>query len=91
MSVETIAIVISSATLLLGFVGAFGWMIRRTDARADHLEARLEARIDQVEQKLEARIDRLDEKVDGVGRELVEVKIAVARLEGPQRHLVTAR
>ena len=73
MTVETIAIVISAAGLLLGFIAAFAWMIRRTDAQFERLS------------------DRLTERISGVERELVEVKIAVARIEGPPRHLVPAR
>jgi len=73
VTVETIAIVISAAGLLLGFIAAFAWMIRRTDAQFERLS------------------DRLTERISGVERELVEVKIAVARIEGPPRHLVPAR
>lgn len=117
MSVDTVAIVISAATLLLGFFGVFGWMMRRTDAqfekfeeklsaridgveeklgaRIDGVEEKLSARIDNLEEKLEARIDGVEEKlgarISGVERELVEVKIAVARIEGPPRHLLPAR
>ncbi|HWL60768.1 MAG TPA: hypothetical protein VNQ48_07775 [Microbacteriaceae bacterium] len=95
MSVETITTVISAAALLLSFFGAFGWMIRRMDAMEVRLEQRLGARIDGGDEKLSTRIDTLDEKltarIDGVERELVEVKISVARLEGPPRHLLPAR
>ncbi len=117
MSVETIAIVISAAALLLSFFGAFGWLVRRSDAGQQQLRGeiaaldgklsgqiatlddKLSTRIDAVEQRLGdrlgARIDALDDqlsaRIDGVARELVEVKIAVARLEGPPRHLLTAR
>ncbi|HWL60602.1 MAG TPA: hypothetical protein VNQ48_06930 [Microbacteriaceae bacterium] len=73
MSTETIAIVISTAALLLSFFGAFGWMVHRMDSKVDSLEAKLGARIDRVEQ------------------ELVEVKVAIARLEGPPHRLLTAR
>lgn len=41
------------------------------------------------------RIDALDEKlsrrIDAVEHELVEVKIGVARIEGPRPHLLTPR
>ena len=84
MSTETITIVISSAALLLSFFGAFGWMVHRVDTKIDNLDAKLSAQISSVEERLSARID-------GVAREVVEVKIAVARLEGPPRHLLTAR
>lgn len=41
-------------------------------------------RIDSVEKRLGNRMDRLE-------HELVEVKIAVARIEGPRPHLITPR
>ncbi|KZE89994.1 hypothetical protein AVP41_02796 [Microbacterium sp. TNHR37B] len=82
MSVDTLAIVISAATLLLGFVTAFGWLVSRMDARIDRVEHGLAQRIERVEHELAQRIERVE-------HELVEVKIAVARIEGPPRHLVT--
>ncbi|WP_312676764.1 hypothetical protein [Microbacterium sp.] len=141
VSTETIAIVISAATLLLGFASAFGWMIHRMDgmfatqrdelraeirqsylaldAKIDGTAAALVAKIDGKATALGARIDgladrvgnletttaalgsRIDGLADRVGKveteiggmrgDLVEVKISVARLEGPPRHLVTSR
>lgn len=35
--------------------------------------------------------DRLDARIAGVERELVEVKVAVARIEGPRPRFTTAR
>lgn len=69
MSIESIAVVISAAGLLLGFVSAFAWMVVRMDRG----------------------FERVNDRISGVERELVEVKIAVARIEGPGRHLITAR
>ncbi|MEJ1921924.1 response regulator [Microbacterium sp. KHB019] len=67
----------------------------RLGARIDAGDERLGARIDALDEKLGARIDALDEKlgarIDKVADELVEVKIALARVEGPPRHLITAR
>jgi len=80
LSAETIAVVLSAAGLMLGFISAFAWMIRRSDAQFE----RLGDRITGVERAL-------GERITGVERELVEVKIAVARLEGPGRHLVSTR
>jgi len=117
MSVETIAIVISAAALLLTsfgmFLGGLAWIVRRMDAqfermneRIDDVELRLGRRIDEVEAKLSLRIDDLEAKlskridavetklslrIDQVGAEVVDVKIAVARLEGPPRHLQPIR
>ena len=80
MSVDTIAVVISAAGLMLGFVAALAWMIRRTDAQFDRLSGEIGA----VRHELGERISRVE-------HELVEVKIAVARIEGPPRRLLPAR
>lgn len=80
MSTETITVLISTVSMLLAFAGAFGWMIHRMDAgNAD------------VKAELGSRIDKLGTRVDNLANELVEVKIAVARIEGTPRHLITGR
>ncbi|UJP08927.1 hypothetical protein L2X99_10580 [Microbacterium sp. KUDC0406] len=58
-------------------------LMTRIDDKTDSLEAKLMTRIDQVDTKLSTRID-------SVQSELVEVKIAIARIE-PPRHLIAAR
>lgn len=104
MSAEIIAVVLSAVGIVvtLGssmFVG-FAWCVRRTDAverrlnaRIDDVERTLSARIDEVERKLNARIDEVErsltDRIDAVGHETTEVKIAVARLEGPVPRLLT--
>lgn len=101
MSVEIITIVISAVGLLLALGGTmfagFAWCIRRSDSLRTDLagvEKSLGARIDGVEQKLTARIDgvegSLGARIDAVAVDTTELKIAMARLEGPQRHLIVA-
>jgi phage baseplate assembly protein W len=64
-------------------------------SRIERVETNLGSRIDRVETELGSRIERvkteLGVRIERVQTELVEVKIAVARIEGPPRHLVTAR
>lgn len=102
MSVETLTVIISAVSLLLAFFGVIGWLISRLDAQFTRLDAKNERRIDGVEERLGARIDgvekridgvevRLVARIDGVAHELVEVKIGLARLEGPPRRLLTVR
>lgn len=106
MSVEMITTLVGVVSILLAFAGAFGWLIHRMDGqnaalrndlgtRIDGVESNLGARIDGVESKLGARIDGvrndLGARIDKMTDELVEVKIAVARVEGPPRHLITGR
>ncbi|KQQ67316.1 hypothetical protein [Microbacterium sp. Leaf320] len=105
VSAEIIAIVLSTVGLLLTLggtmVAGFAWCIRRSDrveerlgARIDGVEQRLGARIDGVEEGLGARIDgveqRLGARIDAVAADTTELKIAMARIEGPQRHLIVA-
>ncbi|WP_455903754.1 hypothetical protein [Microbacterium sp.] len=63
-------------------------------ARIDGVEQKLTARIDGVERKLTARIDGVESslgaRIDTVAADTTELKIAMARLEGPQRHLIVA-
>lgn len=106
MSIEILATMITGLGLVvtLGssmFVG-FAWMLRRIDG----VEARLSRRIDDVEEKLSHRIDRvyaelshridgveekLSRRIDDVQAELVDVKVSVARWEGPRPQLQTRR
>ncbi|MEV8264613.1 hypothetical protein [Microbacterium sp. NPDC077057] len=63
-------------------------------ARIDTVEEKLGARIDTVEEKLGARIDTVEEKlgarIDAVAADVTDLKIAVARLEGPPRRLLVS-
>lgn len=80
MSIEMITTLIGVVSILLALAGGFGWMVHRMDTR-----------IDAVRTDFDARFDRLDARVDRMSDELVEVKIAIARVEGPPRHLLPAR
>lgn len=80
MSIEVITIVASAATLLVALISGFGWVVSRMDARFAQQDARIEARFAGVETRL-----------TGLEHELTEVKIAVARIEGPPRRFIEAR
>lgn len=84
MSVETLSVIISAAGLLVAMFSGFAWVIHRTDARTDRVEARLDERIHSVERTIGTRFDELT-------REVGEVKVAVARLEGPLPRLLSPR
>jgi hypothetical protein len=58
-------------------LAGFAWCVRRIDA----VDQKLSARIDELDHQLTARIDIV---ID----DTTALKIAVARLEGPVRHLV---
>lgn len=97
VSVEVMTMIASAVSVVVAFAGLGGWFIRRVDARFDRVDAqfdRVHAQFDRVDarfEKVDARFDRLEDRIAGIEHELTEVKIAVARLEGPQPRLVTAR
>lgn len=84
VSIELVTMIVTLATTLLGLAAGFGWMITRTDARFEMFEQRMDARFEKVEQRMDARFEKVDV-------ELGEVKIAIARLEGPAPRLLVAR
>nr|WP_218844810.1 hypothetical protein [Microbacterium pseudoresistens] len=44
-----------------------------------------------VVRRIDAVDTKLTDRIDAMGAELTEVKIAVARLEGPRPHLIVGR
>ncbi|WP_431074890.1 response regulator [Microbacterium phyllosphaerae] len=105
VSIELVTMIVTVATTLLGLAAGFGWMITRTDARFERFEQRMDARFEKFEQRMDARFekvgvefdrvdarfDRLEGEVKGLRSELGEVKIAIARLEGPAPRLLISR
>ncbi|MEZ7756437.1 response regulator [Microbacterium paraoxydans] len=80
VSVEVITMLATAATTLVAIISGFGWMIGRMDTRFAAMET-----------KVDARFAIQDAKFDRIEHELTEVKIAIARLEGPQPRLVSTR
>jgi hypothetical protein len=84
MSTDTLALIGSGLggllTLGIAMFAGFAWVIRR---------------IDTVEQKLGARIDRVEQNQaefrTSVEHEFTEVKVAIARIEGPRPRLILER
>jgi hypothetical protein len=102
VSAEVITMLATAATTLVAIVSGFGWMINRMDlrfaafdvkfdAKFDAMDARLDAKFDAQEAKFEVRFDRIEKRLDRVEHEVSEVKIAIARLEGPPPRLLQAR
>lgn len=94
VSIELVTMIVTVATTLLGLAAGFGWMITRTDARFEMFEQRMDARFEKVDAELDrvdARFARLEDEVKGARFELGEVKIAIARLEGPAPRLLVSR
>ncbi|GAA1222323.1 hypothetical protein F6W70_01075 [Microbacterium maritypicum] len=76
MTTETLTIVISA----IGIVLTLGTSLFAAGA---WMVRRIDDRIDAVDEKLSTRID-------AVAADVTDLKISVARLEGPPRHLLTA-
>ena len=75
MSTEVLAIVLSAIGVALTITtGLF--------AAGAWMVRRIDDRIDAVDEKLSTRID-------AVAADVTDLKISVARLEGPSRHLLT--
>ncbi|WP_372984460.1 response regulator [Microbacterium sp.] len=95
VSIELVTMIVTVATTLLGLAAGFGWMITRTDARFEMFEQRMDARFEKFEQRMDARFEKVEQRMDArfekVDVELGEVKIAIARLEGPAPRLLVAR
>lgn len=101
VSVEVITMLATAAATLVAIVSGFGRMITRMDARFAAQDVKLELRFDRIDRRFERvderferideRFDRVDQRLRLVEREMTEVKIAVARLEGPTPRLVAAR
>ncbi|WP_159574599.1 hypothetical protein [Microbacterium sp. 8M] len=87
MSVELVGVVIAASAVLvtlgIGLFAGFAWVVRRIDRVEDKLSARFDG--------VSARFDGVSARFDGVEAELTEVKIAIARLEGPRPHLILGR
>lgn len=105
MSVELLAIIISAAGLLItlggGLFTGFAWMIRRTDEQFAGVRAEFRDDFRAVHEEFssvheefgavreEFRAVRKD--LHHLREELTEVKISVARLEGPRERLIWPR
>jgi hypothetical protein len=76
LSTEILAIIISA----VGVVLTLGASLFAAGAWMIH---RIDDRIDAVDEKLSTRID-------AIAADVTDLKISVARLEGPPRHLLTA-
>ena len=95
---DVIGVIVAVFVAAVGFLSVVARMLRRQDARSDERFARERANTDQRFEQMQAYMDRRFDRVDAqfaetntrisrVESEVVEMKIAIARLEGPPRHL----
>lgn len=80
MSAEVISIILVAAGVLItlggGFFAGLAWLLRRMDERFA---------------KVDERLDKVDERLGLLQSEVNDVKVAVARLEGPYPRLIFPR
>lgn len=102
MSPDVIGVILAGATLVGGlFAGIWALMSRQTaklEARFEGLERRFDARFANVDARFEsgerrsdARFEKVDAHLTAIAVDLTDLKVAVARLEGPLPRLVTPR
>ncbi len=70
---DVIGVIVAVFVAAVTFLGGVGGMLSRQSRRID-------ARFD----KVDARIERVEAEIGSIRSELTEVKIAIARIEGPQ-------
>ena len=91
MSVETLAIIISAAGLFVtlggGLLAGFAWIIRRTDSQFAELRSEFREEFRRVNEEFRV----VHNELRLLRGELTEVKVAVARLEGPREQLILPR
>lgn len=95
MSADTLSLIASGLggllTIGIAMFAGFAWVVRRVDS----VEQRLGGRVDSVEQRLGSRIDAVERDLgefrSTVEHEFTEVKIAIARIEGPRPRLIVER
>lgn len=94
MSAELITMLSALITLCIGMFAGFAWTARRADTNLIALETRLNAQFEKVDsrfEKVDARFEKLDAQLQGLSRDLTDVKVSVARIEGTPRHLQPVR
>lgn len=76
MSPDVIGMIIALFAFTLTVLGGVATMLAK---QTKTLDARLD--------RIDTRLDRMDDRFDRLEGEVVEVRIAIARIEGPRRHL----
>ena len=84
LSVEVITFIVSAASLMVtlggGLFAGFAWVLRRMDEQSSNVDA-----------KFDSRFDTLSTQMSTLQTELNDVKVSVARLEGPRPRLILPR
>lgn len=95
VSAEAISLMLVAAGVLItiggGCFAGLAWVVRRMDEGFNKADVRVNERFDKVDErfeKVDERFEKMDERLSQVQSELNDVKVAVARLEGPHQRLI---
>jgi len=102
VSAEAISLILVAAGVLItiggGCFAGLAWVVRRMDEGFNKADERVNERFDKMDKhmnerfdKVDERFDKMDERLSQVQSELNDVKVAVARLEGPHQRLIFPR
>lgn len=102
MNLDTVQAFVALAAFFLTFavaiLGGMRWMLARMEQRTDERFDRVDRRFDRLEASTDERfaeVDRrfadVDRRIAEVGATLMDVKIALARIEGPHPPFLIAR
>lgn len=81
----------SVVTLSVAILGGTKWMLGRVEHRADARFAEMDARFERMDARFDRMEVRSDERFAEVGASLMEVKLGLARLQGPHPPFLIAR
>ncbi|WP_295787943.1 hypothetical protein [uncultured Microbacterium sp.] len=86
-----VGIVVTISTTILG---GTKWMLQRVEQRSDRRFEQVDKRFEQVDKRFEQvdkRFEQVDQQLRSVVDSVTELKIAVARIEGPHPPFLIAR
>lgn len=76
---------------LIALVGVAGMLFGGIYALLRQQARQIDARFEKVDARFDALEAKFDKKIDGLTHDVVEIKVAIARLEGPQSTLLRSR
>lgn len=99
MSAEIFSIIIAAAGLFItlggGLLAGFAWMIQRMDKQSASLDQRFDNFREEIRgefsmfrDEIRGEFSTFRQDLDVIHQELGEIKIGVARLEGPRERLI---
>jgi hypothetical protein len=98
VSLDTVQAFVALAAFFLTFavaiLGGMKWMLARMEQRTDERFVQVDRRFEDVDRRFEQvdrRFEEVDSRIAEVAATLMDVKIAVARIEGPHPPFLMAR